>query len=369
MGHLRKPAESDIDFSKRRAFETGQLWGPQNKDGPNIKPGDLKKLKPFDSAMRDAFSGLAKMMVRTYAPSFAKHYGTVPDLDDVKIDAALLETMETPRCEVPDYAPPPGASFLFDDPLVQQVAEEMQRVVAKAIGRNGNWPRCHGAGDFHSSIIQIDETHRPAWMTDAILIPVLRNTEQAYWAIGSHVIFVNKNMKGYVDGKDYYGHHVDVKSSWVPSSTSWIGLAILTLGLGCSDEIWQRYLNTYKGGSPPEIIIRQNTKLFIHETGHNHGLPHTNGFIMNPSILNDEQITWTPADPSTAKLKMEYGGFPDPKWTGGGGGDGTPPPVAPIEQRIKSLEDKEFQDNLTNAMQDVKYALLEGRVKKLENRS
>lgn len=366
MGYLRLAGETDAAFAKRRAYETGQLWGPQNKNGPNVRPKDLGKLSTGDDEMREAFIGLSKMMVRDYAPAFVAEYGAEPAFDG-KVDKALLHVMSIPRCDVPDYAPPPGAQFQFGDPQVQEVAIEMQKIAAlPAIGKRGNWPRCHSIGDFHCCVVQIDETNRPSWMTDAILLQVLRNVRAAYAEIGQWIIYVNQQGRDYLDGKDRSGEHVDTKASWVRSSSGWIGLAILTLDLGCNDQIWQQYLNTYQGGSTVEIIIRQNTKLWMHEHGHNSGLPHGNGFIMNPSIMNDSIITWTPADYSTATLKINYGGKP---YVPGG----TPPPTDPnppttIEQQLEWLKQKQFEDQVTNAVQDAKYQLLNDKYKLLEQR-
>lgn len=377
MGYLRYPGESDIDFAKRRAYEMGHMWGPLNKDGPNVQQTDLATLTITDSPVVEAFRGIQRMMVRNYAVEFALRYGTTPAFDG-RFDAALLAVLETPRCDVPDYAPPPGLHFTFADKAVQAVALEMQRCAAlPAVGPRGNWPRCHGVGEYHCCIVQVDMTNRPAWATDQVMTPVWKNQQTADAAIGKWTIYVDKNMNDLlVPGKNWAGHHVDVKASWVRQSSGWIGLAILTLGLGCGEEIWQQYLATYTGGSTIEQIINQQSTLWRHEDGHNEGLGHSNGWTMNPSIVNNLPVIWSPQDPSTSILQGHYGGKPT---SGPGGspppgpGPGPNPPPLTTEQRLKLLEDKQFEDNITNTVQDVrdqllqdKYRLLEARVAQLE---
>lgn len=370
MGYLRKPGESDVDFAKRRLYETGQFWGPNNPNGSNMTPTGLKLAALSDNTVREAFVGLSKMMVRDYAVAFAKHFQTSPTFDG-RLDAAMMEVLATPRCDVLDYAPPPGVQFQFEDPLVQEVALEMQRCAAlPAVGR-GNWPKCHGIGEFHCVVVQVSMTNRPQWASDAVMKAVWKNVQTAYAAVGQWIVYVGTDGKDLLTGEDRSNQHVDTKASWVRSSSGWIGLAIKTLGLGCSDEIWQQYLGTYQGGSTDEARIRQNSSLWRHEHGHNSGLDHSNGGTMNPSIVNNLPVDWTPSDPSTSILKGWYGGVPvvPP------GGTPNPPPNPPgpqppltTEQRIKVLEDKQFEDNIINAVQDVKYQLLQDRVKKLEQR-
>ncbi len=369
MGHLRKPGESDLQFALRRIFETGQLWAPNNPDGPNVTPADLPKLKATDSVVKQGVVGLQKMMVVDYAPRFALKMNAMPDMDNGDLDPAILEVMALPRCDVPDYAPPPGSAFLFDDPQVQEVAEKMQEMVAvPAVGQRGNWPRCHNVGDFHSCFVQVDQTNRPAWATDAIQPQVWRNVQARYRAKGLNITYVDKNMKDLLTGQDWTGQHIDTKASWVKSSSGWIGLAILTLDLDCRQEIWQQFLNTYKGGTTDEQIINQQSSLWSHEHGHNCGLPHTNGMLMNPSIVNGLPLLFTPSDPSNSVMDLHYGGVPYVPPGDGPGPTPDPGPSDPWQKRIVALEKAQFEDNIKNTLQDVRDQLFDARLKKLEAR-
>ena len=353
-----KPGETPEQFAIRRAYETGHFWSPENADGPNVKESDLKKLDTRESVVVSAFRSLSRMMVRDYAVSVAKHHGRAPDFDG-DLGPAMMDIMQTERCAVPDYRPPAGAVFAFDDPQLQEVCEAYQAAPAVS---NGNWPRCHNVGEFHCCVVRVSMKYRPSWATDAVMVQVWKNVQAAYDKLGLHIIFVDENMKDLITGEDRQGQHVDIESTWVPTSSGWIGLAILTLGLGCSDSIWQRYLNTYSGGSSQAAQITQNTTLWKHETGHNTGLEHSNGGVMNPSIVNNLPIEWTPSDPSTSTLKARYGGAPyvPP------GGNPTPTPTptptpGTIEERLAALERQQFEDNIKNAVQDVRIQLLEKR--------
>jgi hypothetical protein len=58
--------------------------------------------------------------------------------------------------------------------------------------------------------------------------------------------------------------------------------------------------------------------LIKHELGHNSGLGHSRGGVMNPSIINGLPVSWK-NDPSESQLRKWYGGEPVP------GGNPLPP--------------------------------------------
>lgn len=371
MGHLRKPGESDLQFAVRRINETGQWYGPENPDGPNVKPADLHKLTANDRVFKQGVVGLQKMMVVEYAPRFALKMNAMPDMENGDLDPAILEVMALPRCDVPDYAPPPGAEFLFEDPDVQQVAEGMQRMVAApAIGQRGNWPTCHNVGNFHSCFVQVDMALRPSWATDAIMKQVWTNNQARYRAKGQNITYVGKDMKNLLTGEDHSGEHIDTLARWVGPPKSYIGLASLVLDLDCRQQIFQQYLNTYEGGSTDAARINQQSSLWGHEHGHNSGLPHRNGArsLMNPSINNGLPLLFTPEDPSNSAMDFHYGG--QPYVPPGNPPPNIPPtdPTDPWQKRIVALEKAQFEDNIKNTLQDVRDQLFDARLKKLEAR-
>lgn len=102
---------------------------------------------------------------------------------------------------------------------------------------------------------------------------------------------------------------------------STIGLAIVPQGPRCGDQIWARFDPTYLPGD----ILNQWARLIAHELGHNMGLSHSRGGIMNPSIVSGKftRTAWRD-DPSFSTLKRWFGG--EPVDIGGGPTDPPPPP-------------------------------------------
>lgn len=367
MSHLRKPNESDVEFARRRILETGQLWGKENPDGPNVGPKDVAKLQPNDSAFKQGITGLAKMMIRDYAPLFVAKTRSAAPAFDGELDSAILSVMSLPRCDVPDYAPPPGAKFLLEDPRVQEVAERMQRDYALPALGPGNWPSCHNIGKFHCALIRVNLKTKPTWFTDALFKRVVANNVKAYDGVGCHLIYVDQNMKDILTGEDRTGQHVDIESSWTQLSGNAIGLAIVGNDIDCIQNIWQEFDPDYKGGTTDDAIVQQQSSLHRHETGHNHGLGHFNGWTMNPSIVNGLPVdVWSPSDPARATLDVKYGGEP---YVAGSPPPGPPPgPTDPVEKRLAALEKAQFEDNIKNALQDARDQLFDARLKKLESR-
>lgn len=345
MTQSHKPNETPEEFAIRRAYETGHFWGPENPNGPNVDQADLSKLKEDNPVVKAAFRSFSRMMVRDYAVAVAKHHKRAPDFDGVR-GPALTETLEVARCAVPDHAPPPGVVFQFDDPQMQEVVERMQDDAQKpqpAVG-SGNWKRCHGVGEFHRCRVRVNRTGMPSFLQNGVFERIVTTRcIPDYRAIGLDLVFDDAEPTNTV-------------WSFVPSSDGWIGLAIVGQGLGCQDTIWARFLATYR----PTNVEREWGTLFNHEQGHNVGLGHSNGGIMNPSIVGG-LAGWRPGDPSLPKLVQGYGGeaIPGDGWT-------PPPPPVPttLEQvvaMVNALQKQQFEDNIRNAVQDAQIAFLMNR--------
>lgn len=164
----------------------------------------------------------------------------------------------------------------------------------------GNWPGCHGVGNYHSATVAFDMRGCPAHVRPH-MEEIWRRVVKAYRQVGLLLVRDDANTRP------------NIAASWVTQSDGWIGLAIVGSGQGCSDSIWCRYLATYRGGSTDEQIINQWTTLVMHEIGHNCGLSHSSGGIMNPSLINGLAPTWE-GDPSERTLRAWYGGeaVPEP---------------------------------------------------------
>jgi len=345
---MRQPRESVSQFAIRVAWETGHFWNPSNPDGLNITQEDLVNLRADDPVVIAAMISMSKMEPARYAKHVLEQHGRGPDFDGV-IGPAIAAMVSEPngRCPVPDFAPPPGVSFQFDDPDLQLVVERMQLDAVLGASRafgSGNWNGCHDVGQFHCAAIGVNLSGVPAFLSP-LLITVLRNVQRAYAGVGLLFRFINASQD-MLTGESFSGQ-INSDMSFVSSSSGWIGLAIVGQGETCGSKIWCKFLSTYKGGSDNAAIVTQWTTLIKHELGHNCGRSHTSGGVMNPSIVNNLPVDWVANDPSTSWLKGQFGGVPVPI-----PGAGPTPPPAPnpptdFEQRLRALELKDVVHQVT----------------------
>lgn len=323
----RRPNENVQQYAIRRAWELGHFWNPNTPDGWNVKQADLPRLSITDQVVIDAFRSLALSDVTNYArhvfamhdrpPEFDGHFG--PALEAMVLDPAG-------RCPVPDHAPPPGVVFAFDDPNLQEVVTQMQaRAVAPALGV-GNWKSCHRIGNAHCASVQVNPANLPAFL-QPVFKKVLTRVQAAYAGVGLLFRFLDMNKVDLLTGEQW-DSNINIDMSFVKSSDGWIGLAIVGTAEQCAGRIWCRFLATYRGGSNEDAIVTQWTTLLKHELGHNTGRSHTNGGVMNPSIVNGLPAEWTDSDPSTAWLRKQFGGVPVA--IPGGPVPGPVPPSAPV---------------------------------------
>lgn len=342
---MRKFGESISQFAVRVAWETGHFWNPEVPEGLNVKQEDLPLLKPDDPVVVAAMISMSKMDASRYTKYVLDEHGRLPVFDGV-IWPAIAAMVSEPngRCPIPDFVPPPGTSFAFDDPDLQLVVERMQLDSVMPAFGSGNWKGCHGVGQYHSASIKVDSSGLPSFLRD-VFLTVLKNVRLAYANVGLLFRFVDQAGNDLVTGEAFSGT-INSDMSFVNSSSGWIGLAIVGQGETCGSKIWCKFLNTYRGGSDPAAVITQWTTLIKHELGHNCGRSHTNGGVMNPSIVNNLPTEWGPTDPSTSWLKGQFGGIPVP--IPGGGPTPIPPsPPTTVEQQIRDLQVKNIVQDVT----------------------
>ena len=186
---------------------------------------------------------------------------------DGEIGPATLKAMEAPRCGHPDYGPN----------------------VQPATG-SGSWKSCHNIGDFHSALVRINDSGMPSFLTP-IFKDVWDRVSASYADIGLAFTLTDNTP--------------NTEVSFVSRSNGWIGLAIVGQQESCSSQIWAKFLATYK----PNNVLNEWTTLIMHELGHNAGLQHSRGGVMNPSIVQGLAPTWR-GDPSEPVLVNYYGGVP-----------------------------------------------------------
>lgn len=319
------------------AWDTGHFWSFPN----DVTQDKLHILKPDDPTVVQALISMSKANTTVYTNATLELHGRQPDFDGI-IGPAMIDLVNTTRCMVPDYAPPEGAAFTFSDPYIQQVCERMQETEA-AIG-TGNWKSCHNIGNFHCATIGIDDSNLPSFLRP-VWLQVLRNVRQSYAGVGLLWKYISKDGIDVLTGEQFSGV-INTQLSFSTRSSGWIGLAIVGVNETCGSKIWCRFLSTYKGGSDTTSIATQWTTLVKHELGHNCGRSHTNGGVMNPSIINNLPISWD-SDPSASWLRLQFGGVPVPI-----PGDKKPAPnplpePKTVEQRLLDMEVKNIVQDVT----------------------
>ncbi|MDB4786207.1 hypothetical protein OAG36_00585 [bacterium] len=253
---MGKQAEKIIQFLR----ETGHLQFPfgERSEVQNVK---------------NAIKSYQSMYANELAPLIAKHHSTRSSPEtriDGVVGPAFSKLMKKPRCACPDYT--------------------AQSNIEQAQG-NGNWKGCHGIGNFHSAIVKF--TNKPPSFLRSSIDEIWANVVKTYDDIGLRW------------RRDDQTRNPNITVSFVQPSGGWIGLAIVGQNQRCNSEIWARFSKNYK----PNNLVREWTTLFNHELGHNCGLQHSRGGIMNSYLVQGLKPTWR-GDPSFRLLKNKFGGEP-----------------------------------------------------------
>lgn len=258
----------------------GHLRHPFGRD--QAEPvADVNKLGADSPLVRNAVQSYQAMHAVTLEQIIARNN---PQLSSPaahitgELDTDTVDLLQTARCWTPDYDPN----------------------VAMAVGA-GNWPRCHGVGDFHcvlTKIITPIPDHIAPMFED-----IWADVVESYRRVG---LLVKRDQK-------VADTAANIQISFVtpPRGDGWIGLAIVGQGQKCSSRIWAQFDKNYR----PANLRREWTTLIKHELGHNCGMGHSNGGVMNPYIIAGLPIPWD-NDPSYKLLASRFGGKPVPV-TGG----------------------------------------------------
>lgn len=266
-------------------WRTGHFWNPTCLNANNVTEGQLVSLTLADVAVREAVQSY-QLSDANMLPLVVRHHARLPAYDGVA-GPATEELTTLQRCPMPDYPPPPNASFHYDDPDLQKAVESMQ-----AQG-SGSWPP---AGcdpqrtGIHSIRVGIDTSRAPVKIK-AYLPEALGHVSAAYAEIGLAVRYVLDGSKA------------EIVKRFEPLAGSVIGWNEFPQRGVCNQTVNGRLDTNFQ----PDMGLWAN--LECHETGHGVALEHTRGGIMNPSILLVWPLTWK-NDPSFATLKRYFGGEP-----------------------------------------------------------
>lgn len=343
----RLPNETIEQFAIRSAFEAGYFWNPELPNGLNISQKDLPKLTADMPVVIEALRAFAMGDSYRYTNHVLNSHKRVPNFDGEVGPAMAMYVMDGARCPVPDFAPPAGVSFLFEDPGVQQIALKMQRDALAALGSGGNWAGCNNMPNIHCGAMLVNTAGISPKVAPHVKT-ILTAVRKAYAGIGFLWKFIGMDGVDILTGEKFEGT-IQTKLSFVQSSSGWIGLALVGNRESCSSVLWLQLLATYIGGTTVDQIINQQFSLLTHEAGHNLGLGHTNGGIMNPSLQNGLPVgVWSQNDPSTQKLISLYSGVSVPI-PGDNGPTSNPIPPKTLESRVKHLENQAAMQAGVNA--------------------
>lgn len=296
--------ESRSEHMIRVLWETGRLW--------SVPQDELKTLSLRDKVVVDALIDFSKFHEEELSWRTLHHHQRLPIIDgSVGPATAELFELDVPhRCPIPDYAPPPGVSFSYADPYLQDVVLRMQEnATAPALG-SGNWPQCHGQSGVHCVACQVDMTNCPSHVR-SFFTELLTEVQIAWAEIGLLVIFVGADGNDMLTG-ERWSSNINIKTEFVARSDGWIGLAHLLNNQTCSMTGRNWFLATYTGGNTVAEQKRQWIGLWLHEWAHNCGLNHEQSGIMAPVMRPGTATRWNPGDPATPKLTSRFSGVKVP---------------------------------------------------------
>lgn len=257
-------------------------------------PKEFLNLDPKHPA-RERMLQLAQEMMWDNFSVIGKHLHAREAVADGEAGPATYEALSIPRCGAPDFAP----------------ARVMGWDGAEAVA-SGPWKRCHNVGDFHAVSVEWQNA-APASLKEkfnserTVFQEAMRRCVIGYAEIGLLVHFSGPGTEAKTPKSP-----VQIKASFVGSSAGWIGLAVIgNNGLGCSaNQLWCRYLSSYGRNFGLEERSHFWAILLMHELGHNCGLGHTRGGIMNPSI-NRTAARWV-GDTAQSWMAGRFGGVKVP---------------------------------------------------------
>lgn len=255
----------------RTLFDTGHFENPANPTG--ILESELYYLTLIDEPVRTA--------IQSYQNFFADEYTSLSlgtGIANGEIDPATIALLELPRCSVPDFTPTGSGSWQKDC--------------------DSRYP------GLHTVTVSVNKSGLPSFLT---------NSFEQCWSLAT----ASYNDMGLtVIRKD--GSSANIAVSFENLRGSTIGLAIVGQNQRCSTSIWAKFDPGYN----PSDTINQWARLLAHELGHNMGMSHSRGGIMNPSIVSGPftPTAWR-GDPSESILKRYFGGIPN--------NPTNPPPVNP----------------------------------------
>lgn len=290
------------------ALRFGHHWNPAY---PHLAALDEGRVRKMTGSEQDASDLLASYQAldANVARLVAALHGRELEPDGIA-GPATDTTMGFARCALPDYAPPPGASFDYGiedlNAAVRSYQEWAEAAGEQYTGGSGSWPKgCDpDRKDVHSVRVSVLSAGASAtqkgYLRDALAL-----VEKCEAEMGQAVRHI-------IDGDPKQAEH-DVRFEYIAGGV--IGYNYFPKPNTCQQVVTGRLDNSYN----PGVVTFAN--LCVHEyKGHGDGLQHTNGGIMNPSIVTINPLSWK-GDKHESTKRRYFGGVAVPP--------ASPPPTDP----------------------------------------
>jgi hypothetical protein len=307
------------------AFRTGHAWNPALPNLHNADEGRIKLMNGTEKDAKDLLRSRQSYDINFDTLMSAIYIRFPPDPDKLGLygqgddGPALQQLVDLPRCPLPDFAPPPNASFHYDDPDLQKAVESMQAAAASPPISGPYWRGCDSQRpDVHSLVIGINTKEAPSnFLANQDKILAARRAMAAEIGVAVRFVINPQSMEGLQQLQVFkYIAGGVIGYNYFPQSNS--------CGRISSGSLDTSY-------DPSDYRLHAN--LGTHESeGHGFGFNHTRGGVMNPSILLVWPLSWK-NDPSWNTAKSYYGGVPIT------GGEPPPPPPPPPPGLIPKVSD------------------------------
>lgn len=241
------------------AYHYGHRWNPAFPNLLNLDESRVAKMDGSEPDAKDLISSWQALDGNVERLVNAFHGRALePDGDVGPASEAVLNFH---RCPLPDYPPPPGAAFHYDDPTLQRIVERMQGATG-----SGSWPAgCHGTAGVHEVTVSYDEAGfseaQQEWM------PYFR--EHNALAVGLMGLKILEVPVGELANVRFYERSFGGNT---------IGMAEFNNG-ACGDSVFCTVTRRYAPNRKMFTIVG------MHEFGHTMNFTHSNRFIMNASIM------------------------------------------------------------------------------------